>query len=54
MDLEKIKISISVGNVLAMIISWDRNKSILMALVHGLFGWLYVIYYYVGKKEDKN
>lgn len=42
------------GGVLAMIISWSRNKSILMAIVHGFFGWLYVIYYYyVGKDEDE-
>ncbi len=47
------KEAISVGAILAMIISWSRNKSILMALIHGFFGWLYVIYYYVGKDEDK-
>jgi hypothetical protein len=40
------------GAVLAMIISWSKNKSILMALVHGFFNWLYVIYYYITKQED--
>ena len=42
-----------VGAVLAMIISWSRNKSILMALVHGFFNWLYVIYYYINKDRDE-
>jgi len=42
-----------VGAVLAMIISWSRNKSILMALVHGFFNWLYVIYYYIRKDKDE-
>ena len=43
---------IQIGVVLAMIISWSQHKSILMALVHGFFGWLYIIYYYIGKKDD--
>ncbi|WP_169815702.1 hypothetical protein [Pseudotamlana agarivorans] len=45
--------SIKIGTVLAMIISWSQNKSILMALVHGVFGWLYLIYYYLGNEVDK-
>jgi hypothetical protein len=45
---------IKIGSVLAIVISWSRNKSILLALIHCFFGWLYVIYYYVGKREDEN
>ncbi len=42
----KIEISgVGIGMVLAMIISWSVNKSILWAIIHGLFGWLYIIYY---------
>ncbi|MFL9835340.1 hypothetical protein ABS765_15035 [Chryseobacterium sp. ST-37] len=36
---------ISLGSVIAVVISWDRNKSLLWAIIHGIFGWLYVIYY---------
>lgn len=36
---------INAGAALAMIISWSLNQSILWAILHGLFGWLYVIYY---------
>jgi hypothetical protein len=45
---------IKIGSVLAIVISWSKNKSILLALIHCFFGWLYVIYYYVGKREDEN
>jgi len=36
---------ITLGSVLAVAISWSVNKSILWAILHGIFSWLYVIYY---------
>ncbi|MBE6935462.1 MAG: hypothetical protein E7458_03060 [Ruminococcaceae bacterium] len=33
------------GAVLAMIISYTAWKSIGWAILHGIFGWAYVIYY---------
>ena len=41
------KAGIGFGTALAIAISWSANKSILWAIVHGLFSWLYVIYYWV-------
>jgi len=38
---------IGFGCALAMVISYTAYKSILWAMLHGLFGWLYVIYYVV-------
>ena len=38
---------IGIGSALAIVISWDRNKSILYALLHGILGWFYVIYYVI-------
>jgi hypothetical protein len=35
---------IGLGFIVAAIISWNRNHSILLALLCGLLGWLYVIY----------
>ena len=35
----------TVGGVIAMILSWTHNHSILWLVVHGLCGWFYVIYY---------
>lgn len=40
-----IHIGGSVGTALAVAISWSLNKSILWGLLHGIFGWFYVIYY---------
>jgi hypothetical protein len=35
---------IGLGTVIAVVISWSRNKSILWAIIHGILGWFYVIY----------
>ncbi len=39
------KAGIGFGSALAITISWSANTSILWAILHGLFGWFYVIYY---------
>jgi hypothetical protein len=31
------------GSILAVIISWNANSSILLALGHGILGWIYVL-----------
>ncbi len=36
---------VSFGSALAITISWSLHHSILWAIVHGFFSWLYVIYY---------
>ena len=36
---------IGFGCALAMAISFVTNKSILWAFLHGLIGWIYVVYY---------
>lgn len=40
-----IRDGISFGSALAIAISYTTNKSILWAIIHGLFSWLYVIYF---------
>lgn len=42
-----IKSGISMGSALAMIISWSLYQSVLWAIIHGLFSWLYVLYYLI-------
>lgn len=39
------RMGISFGSALAIAISWSTNHSILWAIIHGIFSWLYVIYY---------
>jgi hypothetical protein len=42
---EGTKYGIGFGSALAIAISYTTNKSILWAIIHGLLGWLYVIYF---------
>jgi hypothetical protein len=44
-DNSAVSSGIGFGTALAIAISWSVNKSILWAMLHGIFGWLYVIYY---------
>ena len=38
---------IGLGSVIAVVISWSANHSVLWAVIHGFLGWMYVIYYLV-------
>jgi hypothetical protein len=40
-----VRAGIGFGSALAIAISWSANHSILWAIIHGVFSWLYVIYY---------
>jgi hypothetical protein len=42
-----VKTGITFGSCLAMIISYTAWKSVIWAIVHGLFSWVYVIYYII-------
>jgi hypothetical protein len=42
---ETAKYGVGFGSALAIAISYTTNKSILWAIIHGLLGWLYVIYF---------
>ena len=49
-----IQSGISFGTVLAVTISWSLNKSIFWAIIHGVFVWLYVVYYAIGSRDHDN
>jgi hypothetical protein len=40
-----VKSGIGFGSALAIAISFTTHKSVLWAIIHGFFSWLYVIYY---------
>jgi len=42
---EIVRNGIGFGSALAIAISWSVNKSILWAIIHGVFSWFYVLYY---------
>lgn len=41
------KTAVSFGTVLAIVISYSQLHSVGWAILHGLLGWLYVIYYVI-------
>ncbi|AFC75122.1 putative membrane protein [Rickettsia parkeri str. Tate's Hell] len=41
---------IAFGTILAIVISFNVNKSILWAIIHGFFGWFYIVYYLLFRK----
>jgi ABC-type Fe3+-siderophore transport system permease subunit len=41
----QITYGVGFGTVLAIVCSWQRNQSILWAILHGFFSWFYVIYF---------
>lgn len=40
-----IQTGVSLGSVIAVTCSWERNKSILWAILAGICSWFYVIYF---------
>jgi len=45
MSKNSVGAGIGIGNIIAIVISWSVNHSVLWALIHGILGWLYIVYY---------
>jgi hypothetical protein len=43
--VESAKYGVSFGSALAIAISYTNNHSILWAIIDGILGWIYVIYF---------
>jgi hypothetical protein len=42
------------GSVIAVVISWSVNHSVLWAAIHGFLGWFYIVYYLLtGQTPEK-
>jgi hypothetical protein len=48
-----IKNGVGLGSVIAVVASWSRNSSILWAILHGVFGWAYVIYFAITRDSKQ-
>ncbi len=44
---------IGLGAAIAVVCSWQRNRSILWAILAGAFSWLYVIYFAMTRQADE-
>lgn len=45
MQRDVVKTGVGFGSTLAIAISFTTHKSVLWAILHGLLGWIYVLYY---------
>lgn len=45
MSKKTIGAGIGIGNIIAIVISWSVNHSVIWALIHGLLSWIYIVYY---------
>ena len=43
---------IGLGSAIAVVCSWDRNRSILWAILAGIFSWFYVIYFALTRQPN--
>ena len=41
------------GTVIAVVCSWQRNRSIVWAIIAGLLSWLYVIYFATTRRPEE-
>ena len=44
---------IGIGSAIAVVCSWERNRSILWALLAGLLSWFYVIYFALTRTPEE-
>jgi hypothetical protein len=44
---------IGIGAAIAIVCSWQRNRSILWAILAGVLSWFYVIYFAATRKPDE-
>jgi hypothetical protein len=44
---------VGIGSALAVVCSWQRNRSILWGILAGIFGWFYVIYFAITRGPDE-
>ncbi len=45
--------SFGLGSILAVVCSWQRNRSIGWAIVAGILSWIYVIYFALTRRPDE-
>jgi hypothetical protein len=45
---------IGIGSAIAVVASWSRNKSVLWAIIHGILGWFYVVYFVLTRSSNRD
>jgi len=44
---------VGLGSVIAVVCSWQRNRSVLWAVLAGILSWFYVIYFAITRRPDE-
>jgi hypothetical protein len=42
------------GSVIAVVASWERNRSIALAIIAGLLSWIYVIFFAITRRPNES
>jgi hypothetical protein len=45
---------LGLGSVIAVVSSWERNRSVLFAIIAGLLNWFYVIYFLITRRPGES
>lgn len=48
-----INVGVSLGATLAVVCSWQRNRSIMWAILHGVLSWIYVVYFALTRTDSE-
>ena len=48
-----IQTGVGIGSVIAVVCSWQRNRSILWAILAGILSWFYVFYFALTRRPDE-
>jgi len=46
-------VGVGLGTVIAVVCSWERNRSILWAILAGWLSWFYVIWFALTRRPDE-
>jgi hypothetical protein len=52
MDNNYTTAGLGLGSILAVTLSWSKNKSIRWSVFHGILGWFYVVYFAITRKKE--
>jgi hypothetical protein len=45
---------VGLGSIIAVVCSWERNRSIFWAIIAGILSWIYVIYFFFTRRRAEN
>jgi hypothetical protein len=48
-----VRSGVGLGSVIAVVCSWQRNRSILWAILAGILTWFYVIYFALTRQPEE-